>query len=223
VGRAQGQVCRLPRNPRHTDSICAAARGAVYFHNALLTSLPRHSAMRLFIGIPLSDGVAGEISRLIAILQPYAPDLRFAGPDSWHITLQFLGNSTPEQLDSLKSRLNQVRSAPVPIALGKFGLFDRAGIFFADVTLTTALMELQEQIVIATISCGFAAESRAFHPHVTLAREKGRGGTLRKLRAHLKFDLQFSRLVAQEFLLYESHLGSAGSCYKVLGRFPLSI
>jgi len=194
--------------------------------------------MRLFVGIPVADAVVGELSALVSRLrksgQAGTSGLRWAAPESWHITLQFLGNATAEQLECLSARLGEVCAAPVPVEMGELGAFDRAGVFFADVVVTPGLARLQHEVVAATSPCGFVAEAREFHPHITLARRagseraKGRGsknagkgsdgmrGLMTKARA-----CRFSRFTANEFLLYESHLSAEGSKYEVRARFPL--
>jgi 2'-5' RNA ligase len=199
--------------------------------------------MRLFVGIALADMVVRELESVVARLRPSGGGLRWSEPDSWHITLQFLGNTTPEQYPCLKEQLGKVRSAPVPVQLGSLGCFERAGVFFADVAVTPGLAALAECVVAATSRCGFAAETRPFHPHITLARKTGnkgprdqgnkkinppgqgnsagRGGTLRELVARAGAVLPFSRFTVREFLLYESHLGVDRARYEVRGRFPL--
>jgi len=179
--------------------------------------------MRLFIGIPLADAVAGELSTLVSRLRPGTPNLRWTARDTWHITLQFLGNATAEQLQCLGARLSEVHSPPVPIQIGEPGFFDRAGAFFADVVASPALTGLQQRVVDTTAQCGFATDARPFHPHITLARAKGHGSGLglRELMGGLHSQPRFSSFTAQEFLLYESHLERHGARYEVLGRFPI--
>jgi len=183
--------------------------------------------MRLFIGIPLTQQVSGELSALVARLRSgskalQSTTLRWTAPDSWHITLQFLGNATADQLQCLTTRLAEVRPLPVPVHLGELGAFDRAGVFFVDVIVSPGLRALEERVVAATGQCGFAPETRQYHPHITLARAKGQWGTeLRDLRARIRASHAFSSFTAHEFLLYQSHLGPQGSRYEVRGRFPL--
>jgi RNA 2',3'-cyclic 3'-phosphodiesterase len=179
--------------------------------------------MRLFHAIPLAESVAAELARLVCRLRGAAPDLRWSAPESWHITLQFLGNSARAQYDCLIPRLADVPAAPVPIELAGVGIFDRAGIVYLGVEPSSPLLALQERIVAATTRCGYEAESRPYHPHITLARAKGGSGTreLRALAARLPGESHRFRFTAREFLLYESHLSSAGSTYEVHRRFPL--
>jgi 2'-5' RNA ligase len=195
--------------------------------------------MRLFVGIALADAVVRELKSVVARLRASGGvaggGLRWTEPDSWHITLQFLGNSTPEQYACLTSRLGEVRSAPLPVELGSLGCFDRAGVFFADVAVTPGLVALGRSVVAATSQCGFVAEARPFHPHITLARKAGAKGTRdqgnknSRTGSHNLRDLtekaggcRFTRFTAREFLLYESHLGAEGARYEVRERFPLN-
>jgi 2'-5' RNA ligase len=133
--------------------------------------------MRLFVGIALASAVVRELESVVARLRSSVVSgdggLRWTEPDSWHITLQFLGNTTPEQYSCLMEQLGKVRSAPAPVQLGSLGCFERAGVFFADVAVTPGLAALGRSVVAATGKCGFAAETRPFHPHITLARKTG--------------------------------------------------
>ena len=179
--------------------------------------------MRLFIGVPLSKTVVAELEACCAGLRAKAGNLRWTAPESWHITLQFLGNTSADRCACVTARLAGVHAAGFGVQLGELGCFDRAGIFFADVVLSPELVGLQQRVVAATEHCGFVPEVRPFRPHITLARSKhdGRGGQLRELKARIQGQPAFSSFAAREFLLYESHLSPAGSQYEVRARFPL--
>jgi len=185
--------------------------------------------MRLFIGIPLADAVARELSALCGRLHAGTDGLRWSAPESWHITLQFLGSTTEEQYACVAARLAEIRSAPVRVRLGGVGIFERAGIFHVEVELTDELVALQQKVTAHTIPCGFEMEDRPYRPHITLARAKGDAGRgdagrrqLKKIKERVKAQPQFSPFTAREFLLYESHLGAGGSKYEVRGRFALA-
>lgn len=179
--------------------------------------------MRLFVGISLAPAVVGELAAVSARLRSRQDELRWAAPESWHITLQFLGNTSPERFACLTTRLGEVRSPAVPVRIQELGCFDRAGIFFAEVGLSSELLSLEQRVTAATGLCGFAAETRPFQPHITLARGKGegRGRTLRALMARMQRPPAFTPFVAREFLLYESLLSPSGARYEVRERFPL--
>lgn len=177
--------------------------------------------MRLFIGIPLADVVREEIAAIVAELRRGGEELRWSAPEAWHITLQFLGNADAKQLDCLKSSLGEVHSPPLPVQLGALGAFERAGVLFVDVEVQPELAALQQKVVAATAKCGFVPEGRPFHPHITLARAKGRT-RLRGVpapRSRHENPPQFTPFEAREFLLYESFTGEGGSRYEVRARF----
>jgi 2'-5' RNA ligase len=175
--------------------------------------------MRLFVGIPLAAAAIAELSAITMDLRSGKEELRWSAPGSWHITLQFLGNTVQEQYECTVARLRRLRLPPVPIGLEGLGFFDRSGVFFAGIRVTPELLLLQEHVTAATQLCGFVPEARSFQPHITLARSKGKG--LRELKAKVPHQPNFTRFVAEEFLLYESFLGSAGSRYEVRERFQL--
>jgi RNA 2',3'-cyclic 3'-phosphodiesterase len=180
--------------------------------------------MRVFIGIPLPEVIAAEISRVTARLRTPNDGLRWTTPESWHITLQFLGNATQQQYDCLIARLDEVRSLSVPIRLGGLDLFERTGVLFTGVAALPELVLLAQRVNAATAHCGFVPESRPFRPHITLARakERGPGGSLRAIAEGIQRQPAFSQFAAAEFLLYESHLGPSGSRYEVRARFSLA-
>jgi 2'-5' RNA ligase len=177
--------------------------------------------MRLFVGIPLAAEVIEELSALSMRLQSSADGLRWSAPESWHITLQFLGN-TPEY-ECVVARLRELRTPLLPVQLEELGFFERAGVFFAGVRLTPELSALQQRVTAATGLCGFVPESRPYHPHITLARSKSKGATaLRALKSKIHREPKFSGFVAPEFVLYESVPGAKGSHYEVRQRFQFT-
>ena len=182
-----------------------------------------YPCMRLFVGIPLAAAVLDELAAVAARLRSKEDGLRWAAPESCHITLQFLGNTTPEQYQCLVARLDELRSPPVSIRLAELGFFDRAGIFYAEVALSPELISLQQRVVAATGLCGFVPEPRPYHPHITLARAKsqGRGQGLRALQPRIGRQPAFTRFSAEEFVLYESHLSRTGSIYEIRHCFSL--
>lgn len=168
--------------------------------------------MRLFIGIPLAPEVIDALERITTCLRSAGDGLRWSAPESWHITLQFLGETPQERYDCTLARLREIRSPVVPVWLDGTGFFDRAGVFFAGVNVSPELRLLHQQVIAATAQCGFVPEERPFHPHVTLARAKGdnRGQALRRLKARTDLKAVVPRFIATEFVLYEVFLGAGG-------------
>ncbi len=129
---------------------------------------------RLFLAVAL-DGETRDL--LAAHLREQAPRLpgRIAAPTSWHITLRFLGSTTPLQRDGV---LRSIDESPLPppftVRFGEFGAFPkprRASVlwlgFDRGVDELAAIADVCETAARAE---GFAAEERSFIPHLTLSR-----------------------------------------------------
>ena len=182
--------------------------------------------MRLFIGIPLAAAVTEQLAGLRALLERTEDGLRWSSPEGWHITLQFLGATSDSQCACVLEQLKKLSSPAVPIRLLDPGFFDRAGVFFVDVLVTEELARLQQMVTWATSLCGFVPEDRPYHPHITLARKKGKAARgmddlKRTLESAGGLKQRFPLFTAHEFLLYESFPGPEGSHYGVRSRFPL--
>jgi len=180
--------------------------------------------VRLFIAISLDPGVIEILERLSRSLRSAGDNLRWTSPETWHITLQFLGETSIECCTCVVERLREIKSPEVPIRLQGTGFFERAGVFFAGVDVSPELRQLERLVVSATSRCGVAAEDRPYHPHVTLARAKGdeKVRALRSLKTRVKTGVAFPAFIAGEFRLYESFVGSQGARHEIRERFPLA-
>ena len=181
----------------------------------------------MFVGLPLASEVLSELSEAVDRLRDSKDGLRWTAPGTWHITLQFLGNTDQQHCDCVLNRLVDLRAKQFGVRLGAFGSFDRAGAFFLDVMPGAELVSLAQQVNAATGKCGFVAETRPYHPHITLARAKSavdrslKGLADRANRGPGTIGISNARFVAREFLLYESRTLPEGAKYEVRGRFPL--
>lgn len=184
--------------------------------------------MRLFIGIALAGEAEAALRRVrdrLGRLSSHESQLRWSQPESWHVTLQFLGRTSDEQARCVVEKLGTVRAERVPVRIEGLGFFERAGVFWAGVALTPELLTLQQLVVAAMRGCGFVPEDRAYRPHITLARAKGRAGAraltpLRKIVDREQMDVR-ARFVAENFVLYESFPAPEGSRYEARGRWEL--
>jgi hypothetical protein len=84
--------------------------------NNWATRGPYHNVcMRLFVGVPLPNAVIDELSAISLPPRSNGDGLRWSAPESWHTTLQFLGNSVEESFECVVARLREVRLPPVLI------------------------------------------------------------------------------------------------------------
>lgn len=197
--------------------------------------------MRIFVGIDLDSQVQIKIERFIEGVQGLAPDARWIRPESLHITLKFIGEQTPAQVEAIAESLRGVKSRGFDLQVSGYGFFPTATaprVFWIGVNPVTELAALAASIDAATSEAGVPREQRAYNPHLTLARggagrrsgtPKSRPGAntsatfgaLQKRLAALK-EPAFGTMTAREFILYQSQLSPAGSKYTRLETFPLS-
>src|ERR1700733_9576380 len=179
--------------------------------------------MRLFIGLPLNSTAFEELTKVTARCKPIVDGFRWTTPEAWHITLQFLGNTSPEQLKCLGATPRAGKKPGGAVPWGGLSFFDRASALVAEVIRSPELVALQIRVVQATIPCGFVSEERLYHPHITLARSKSKPAAQarRSLGAFLQSAPPLSHFSAGELRLYESFLGAGGPRYEVRERFLL--
>ena len=181
--------------------------------------------MRLFVALPLDSRLRERVQAITAPLRSANEGARWSEPGSWHVTLQFLGQCTAEQLACVQNALTRVKSPPIPFSLGETGIFGSPGVLYLEVILSRDLATLQQRVVEATTRCGFAPEARPYRPHVTLARMKRSAirDAGQKLGSFARgLPTNGLRSQANEFCLYESRTESKGSRYEVLARFPMT-
>jgi len=194
--------------------------------------------MRIFIGIDLEDDVREKIARFLEGVRGFAPDARWVRPESLHITVKFIGEQKPEQVEAMAERLRQVEETTIDIRLGGHGFFPTAKsprVFWIGIRAGPELAALAASIDAAVAELGVAREDRPFSPHLTLARGGGGSGSPKRQksdrpnssfavlnkRLETMGDLDFGAMTAREFILYQSQLSPKGSKYTKLQRFPL--
>src|ERR1700693_2051194 len=136
--------------------------------------------MRIFIGIDLDPEVRTRIERFIEGVEGFAPDARWARPESLHITLKFIGEQPPERVEAITERLRRVESSAFEIRAAGHGFFPTAKaprVFWIGIHASPQLAALAEMIDVAVAELGVPREDRPFSPHLTLARAGGRSGS----------------------------------------------
>ena len=181
--------------------------------------------MRLFVAIALAREAQQALEFFVRDVRAAYPRLRWSSPAQWHVTLQFLGETDDSHYLCTVQQLRKIHASPVEIHLAHPGFFERAGVFHVAVQPALSLISLHDQIAQALIPCGFEPEERAYSPHITLARKKGRGRSPdfdQLQKAVPKYaEVKLPSFLAGEFLLYQSFTEPAGPRYEVRDRFPL--
>jgi 2'-5' RNA ligase len=195
--------------------------------------------MRIFVGIDLDPEIRARISRFLEGVQGFAADAKWVRPESLHITLRFIGEQTPEQVEAIAERLRRVESGAFDIRAAGYGFFPTAKaprVFWIGIQAGPQLAALAETVDAAVAELGIPREDRPFSPHLTLARAGGRSGSPKRQkgdgpnttfaaldkRLSAMGEIDFGAMTAREFILYQSQLLPGGSKYTKLQRFALN-
>jgi 2'-5' RNA ligase len=180
--------------------------------------------VRVFIAIDIPEEVRRRIGEFAREMRDRAPHARWVRVDGIHITLKFIGEVPSERVEAIRRALAPVRaSEPIRMDFRDAGFFPderRPRVFWVGIHASPALAELAAAIEQSLEPLGIARESRAFQPHLTLARfeRPSTSGDLRRALAE-GGKREFGSAVARAFHLYESRIGPGGARYTRLETF----
>lgn len=178
---------------------------------------------RLFLAVPLDDEVRSMLADHLASGRvgerplPGTP----VKPQSWHLTLRFLGRVDEVSQERVTAGLDQVDlGASFEIELGKMGAFprpSRATVLW--IGLTRGIERLSELNAVCEEICdaaGLPPEDRPYSPHLTLSRirlDQDVGPVIER------YEPRPFRWRADQVVLFESKLGRGGAVYEPIERF----
>ena len=175
---------------------------------------------RLFVAIRPPE----HIRDLLIDAMDDSPDFRRQDDEQLHLTLRFVGEVDRHVAADLADALARVRAARFTLRIKGIGSFDHrsAGALWAGVEPKEPVAGLAAKIERTCQHVGLEPETRAFHPHVTLARWKGRrtrelAGFLDRTRA-----LASEPFAVDSFTLFESRLSRHGAHYEEVASYALS-
>jgi RNA 2',3'-cyclic 3'-phosphodiesterase len=192
--------------------------------------------MRLFVAIDLDSEIRERVARFTEGIHNLAPGVRWMPAESWHITLKFIGEVSPDTTEKVKAQLEKASGAPSNIQFRGTGFFPTprsARVFWAGIHADSSLIALVETVDRLLGAIGIPFEERAFTPHLTLARSgSGRPTRQKADRTNNKFakleqrlakmpEADFGTMTAREFFLYQSNTSPKGAQYTKLARYEL--
>jgi 2'-5' RNA ligase len=127
--------------------------------------------MRLFIAINFNDETRARLFSLRDELRSRSKRGNFTLNDNLHLTLVFIGECNPKNLEKVKAILDTVTFDPFEAAIERLGTFSRGTLWWAGLREDKPLMDLQHEIEHKLALCGFEMDGRKYNPHITLGRE----------------------------------------------------
>jgi RNA 2',3'-cyclic 3'-phosphodiesterase len=174
---------------------------------------------RLFIGIDPPP----EIKQQLLKLQGGISGARWQNDNQMHITLRFIGGVDRHTANDIAATLPRIAHRQFDVQLHGVGTFDRRGsihTLFTGLVPADPLHVLHKKVDHLLVHLGLHTDTRAFVPHLTLARLNQSSGTL----AHFLIDhgkLNSAPFTITDICLYESVLTRDGSHYAIIERYPL--
>jgi 2'-5' RNA ligase len=174
---------------------------------------------RLFVAIRPPE----PIRDLLIDAMDDSADFRWQDEEQLHLTLRFIGEVERPVADDLAAALSRVQAKPFDIRISGVGRFEQrnAGALWAGVEPKEPVAALAAKVERVCQQVGLEPERRAYHPHITLARWKGR--RTRELADFLerKRGLVSEPFEVDAFTLFESRLSRHGAHYEEVATCPL--
>jgi 2'-5' RNA ligase len=194
--------------------------------------------MRLFVALDLDDNIRSRIAGFLDGVRGFAPEARWARPESLHVTLKFIGEQSEAQVDEIKRALAAIEADHFAMNFRGYGFFPTARaprVFWIGIEVDSKLTSLAGTVDSKLVPLNIQKEEHSYNAHLTLARGAGGSGSPRTQKGdgpNRSFHLlpeklaalpapEFGRMTAREFFLYRSQLSAGGSKYTKLAGFIL--
>lgn len=150
-------------------------------------------------------------------------DFRWQDEEQLHLTLRFIGEVERPIANDIADALSRIRAPSLRLKVAGVGRFEqrRAGALWAAVEPKGGVAALAAKVGRVCQENGLEPERRTFHPHITLARWKGR--RTREVQDFLerRRDLTSEPFDVTEFILFESRLSRHGAHYEEVASYAL--
>lgn len=183
--------------------------------------------MRVFAALVPPEHVVEDLADFLAPRRddPAARLLSWTRPQTWHITLAFMGMARPDAVEDFVERLEDgaldVLTPPLQVrGGGAFPTVERAKVLYASLPDPSgSLARLSQRTRNAAAVSGCSPDGRAFTAHLTLARSRRATEATRWVRV---LDAYLGPVwQPTEVSVIESHLGHGAPRYATLAEVPI--
>jgi 2'-5' RNA ligase len=186
-------------------------------------SHPEARSLRLFVAFDVSAEAGDEVARAIDPWRTEFPKARWVPRENWHVTLKFLGQTWPRLERWVREGVAEVAAAAAPVAtrlttLGSFPSRGRARVLWAGIDDEAGRLGTIAAALDRTLRREFRPETRAFSPHLTVARSDP---PLRLPERFAEVPLEPLGFTVDRIVLFRSHLRRPAPRYEALETFPL--
>jgi 2'-5' RNA ligase len=177
------------------------------------------SSHRLFVALRPPHAIRAA---LIAAMHGIS-GARWQVDEQLHLTLRFIGEVDHHRAEDIAAALGALHGRAITARIAGVDLFEHRGrphMIWAGVEPQDVIAALHRKVDQLLTRVGVAPETRAFVPHITLARLNHGSGPIAPFLA-LHSDLASEAFTFGHVTLYESAMGHGGSRYHPVARYPL--
>ena len=178
--------------------------------------------IRTFIAINISSELRKAFTVFIQELIKIGGDIKWAKPESIHVTLKFLGNLTVSRIEPVCEAIQKACEGFPAFRLktdrkGAFPNLKRPRVFWVGLTRIgdDRLTGLQEMLEKALIEIGFDKEARQFHPHLTVGRVRSPRKMTEVTQRFMDYHFPEIEFTADRVLIMKSELTAQGAIYAI--------
>ena len=174
---------------------------------------------RLFVAIRPPE----DVRDLLLDAMDDSADFRWQNEEQLHLTLRFVGEVERPLADDLAAELGRILAPQFEIRVAGTGRFEQrsSGALWAGIEPKASVAALAAKVERACLTVGLEAERRAFHPHITLARWKGKRGHEVARFLERTRGLSSEPFAVCNFILFESRLSRHGAHYEEVAKYAL--
>jgi 2'-5' RNA ligase len=175
---------------------------------------------RLFVAIRPPE----PIRDLLIDAMDDSADFRWQDDGQLHLTLRFIGEVERPLAEDIAAALGRIRAEPFDSRIKGVGRFEArsAGALWAGVEPKEPVAALAAKVERVCQQAGLEPERRTFHPHITLARWRGRRSHEAEDFLRSRHGLASNPFEVDAFSLFESRLSRHGAHYEAVETYSLS-
>lgn len=184
------------------------------------------SSLRAFLAIEIPLEIKKKIAAEVVCLKKNSGQaVRWVASENFHLTLKFLGEISPANVELLSQSLKAECSQHPPFditvtGLGCFPNSHRPRVIWIGLTIPPELNRFQYKLETVTARMGYATEDKSFSPHLTIGRVREQASPVELQNIHSALETlhvgSLGTFTAQSVHLFKSDLKPAGPVYSSL-------
>ena len=188
--------------------------------------------MRVFVAVDIGDAVRREAARVVGALQmkleaaKTPPKVVWVKPAALHVTIRFLGEVEPDQVERIKPLLaDPIAMAPFEVQWRGIGTFPNnrhpRALWLGVINGAAQLAAIEAEISRRLTGASVEIDDRALLPHLTLGRVKMAGAGIDWPKVLQSAEVKNATSFIDRVTLYQSTLSQYGPHYTELVSAPL--